>query len=261
MKRSIPFLASIALAFIIAACDSGADAPPTDDITPLKFAAQAGLVTRYDQYDVDTSDAAGNNPDRLATETKVTVQETTSDTGLTYAGRTGVSRHIAIPIGGGPADTTYFTQDANGDLYRYNYGFKLLNNFPALSPYLEKPIDMGWVLVMKFGKKEGATWVAKKDSLFLTSIGTTIYFESKATMKADTTILVGTENILCRQAEHVVTATASLGSLPINGKIVTRTYISAQYGKVVWDFIRSGNITGALKSKVRGVYKIMVFHE
>jgi hypothetical protein len=258
MKRSIVFLTMLVFGSMFAACESEVDAPPSDDITPLKFDAKAGFLSRYDWYEVDTANAAGNNPDRLATETKVTIEETTVDTGLTYAGRTGVSMHVPVPDTG-KIDTIYFAQDANGDLYRYNYGFTLLNNFPALSFYLEKPIDMGWVLVMKFGKKEGATWRAKKDSLYILSLNTTIHFESNATMMSDTIIKVGNENIECRQAEHVITATANFAGFPINGKIVTRTYISAKYGKVVWDFIRSGRITGI--SQVRGVYKIMTFHE
>jgi len=262
MKRSIPFLVTIALAFIFAACDSGADAPPSDDITPVPFEAKAGFFSRYDQYAVDTSDASGNNPDKLI-QPKVTLIETVDAVGLTFAGRTGVSRHISTPEGGGNPDTMYFSQDANGDLYRYNYGFSILNNFPDLEVAIGQRVDMGWVLVARLGKKEGAAWIAKDSSLpvqFLS--GKSVFFKSSARMLADTSIMVGDSLILCRAAEHVITAKATIASTDdVKGEVRARTYISGKYGKVVFDFIRSGKFEGIYQGKFRGLYKIMTFHE
>lgn len=262
MKRTIPFLVTITLAFVFAACDSGTDAPQSDDITPVKFEAKAGFVSRYDQYAVDTSDAAGNNPDRLATETKVTIVETTIDTGLTFAGRSGVSMHVAEPVGGGKPDTSYYAQDANGDLYRYNYGFSILNNFSDLVVAIGQPVDMGWVLVARLGKKENATWIAKDSSLTVQFLGKPVSFKSSARMLADTSIVVGDSLVLCRAAEHVITAKASIANTDdVKGEVRARTYISGKYGKVVFDFIRSGKFEGIYKGKFRGLYKIMTFHE
>lgn len=240
--------------FIACDSDSSTTPPPDDNSDTLHFEAKKGFVTRYDEYPVDT---AGPNFDKPIITERVIVSETTVDTGITYSGQSGVSMHIGP---GSKFDTTYFYQDASGDLYRYNYGFDLLA-VPELEPYLERPIDMKWVLLMKFSKKEGATWQAKRDSINVPAFGTKVYFESNATMKADTIIRVGSEDIECRQAEHVITASASFNGIPVNGKIVARAYVSAKYGKVILDYIRSGSISGALNSKVRGVYKIMTYHE
>ena len=89
-----------------------------------------------------------------------------------------------------------------------------------------------------------------------------VYFKSNAKMMADTTIMVGTEAIECRQAQHTITAKASITAPDdVSGTIVARTYISAKYGKVILDFVHSGKFEGVYKGKVRGVYKIMTFHE
>lgn len=239
----------------VIACDSDETTTPPDNTTDtLRFEAKKGFVSRFDEYPVDT---AGPSFDKPILAEHVLVQETISDTGITYFGKSGVSMHIGP---GSRFDTTYFYQDASGDLYRYNYGFELLA-VPELEPYLERPIDMQWVLLMKFSKKEGATWLAKRDSINVPAFGTKVYFESNATMKADTIIRVGTEDISCRQAEHVITATASFNGIPVVGKIIARTYVSAKYGKVILDYIRSGSIAGGVNAKVRGVYKIMTYHE
>jgi hypothetical protein len=259
MKRPYLVLALVALGFAFAACDSDTTAP-SDDITPVKFDAKAGFIARYDQYEVDTSDALGNNPDRLATETKLTIVETTVDTGLTFAGRTGVSMHVAT--GGAKPDTSYYAQDANGDLYRYNYGFSILNNFSDLVLAIGQPVDMGWVLVARLGKKEGATWTAKDSSLTVQFLGKPVFFKSSARMLADTAIVVGDSLINCRAAEHVITAKASIANTDdVRGEVHARIYISGKYGKVVFDFIRSGKFEGVYKGKFRGLYKIMTFHE
>lgn len=254
MKSTLQ-LAFFAAGFLFAACDSETE-PVSDDITPLKFETRSDFEARYDEYEVDTAGTFYNKP-ILSTRTEV--EETITDTGLTFEGMTRVSRHIAYYPSTGKRDTLYFAQDANGDLYRYNYGFNLLNNFPELVSIIGRRIDMKWVLVMKFGKKQGAEWIARKDSLELLSYpGVKVYFESKAVMQADTTIQVGNEQVSCRHAMHTITATSSIGA---TGLIKAHTYISAKYGKVVWDFIESGSISGTFNARVRGVWKIMTFHE
>jgi hypothetical protein len=255
MKRSFVLMAMVATCGFIACNTEGPSTPPPVDTTDtLRFEAKEGFVARYDEYPVDT---AGIYFDKPKLDEKKEVQEVVVDTGLTYEGAVGVSRHIAP---GSKFDTSYFYQDASGDLYRYNYGFKLLS-IPVLEPYFERPVDMKWVLLMRFSKSEGATWLAKRDSINIPAFGTKVYFESNATMKADTTIRVGSEDIACRQVEHVITATAKLNNIPVNGRIVARCYVSAKYGKVILDFIRSGTISGGANAKVQGIFKIMTFHE
>lgn len=257
--RAFLAIGIVAIGLTFLACDSNTETTTDDNITPLRFDAKAGFVSRFDEYEVDT---AGVYFDKPILTSRVEVQETIKDTGLTYQGKSGVSRHVIYYPVSGRRDTAYYCQEANGDLYRYNYGFSLLNNFADLVAAIGQPIDMGWVLVAKFGKKEGATWVAKDSSLTVQFLGKPVFFKSNATMLADTSIVVGTETISCRQAEHVITATASIASAnDVNGIIRARTYISAKYGKVVLDFVKSGNFTGIYTGKVRGVYKVMTSHE
>ena len=251
MKKLILLIAGVLTVGLIACNTEGPLPPPDDSITPLRFEAKAGFVTRYDEYPVDT---AGVYFDKPILSEKRLIEEITTDTALSFEGKTGVSLHVGP---GSRFDTSYFSQDANGDLWSYNYGFSMLNSFQELTNIVGGPINMKWVLLMKFGKKEGATWVAKADSVYLPSFVAYVHLRDTATMMADTVITVGAEQIECRHARHRITASLA----PSVGTIVTDVYVSAKYGKVVWDFVRSGTIDGLLKAKVQGVFKIMTFHE
>lgn len=253
-------LLSTLFVFVVVAgltsCDSGGDAPTTEP-TVIKFTPRYNGIFKYDQYIVDTADAAGNNPDRLIPESKVVVTETVIDTGVTYDGKTNCT---IISSG---SDSVIYSQAANGDLYRYNFGFDYLNSFPLLVLYVGHEINVKWVLVAKLTDQVGQTWVAAKDSVFLASNGTYVYLQSNATQKADTTIEVMGVGVKCKHVQHVVTATATLNTSPLiqaNGKDVIDTYISAELGATVWDYFRSATVTGALNAKAQGLWKIMTSH-
>lgn len=252
------FILSAFFVFLIAAsltsCDSSTSEPNTNQPTVLKFSAKKNGIFKYDSYIVDTSDAAGNNPDRLLTETKVIVTETVIDTGVTYDGRS----NCTIVSSGG--DSIIYSQDANGDLYRYNFGFDYLNSFPLLVLYVGHEINVKWVLVAKLTDQVGQTWVAAKDSVFLATTGSYVYLQSNATQKADTTIEVLGAGVKCKHVQHVVIASANLSGLAVNGKDVIDTYISAELGATVWDYFRSATVTGAFNAKAQGLWKIMTYH-
>lgn len=251
------FLLSAFFAGILTAgltsCDSTND-PTTSEPTVLKFTAKKNGVFMYDSYVVDTSDAAGNNPDRLIPESKVVVTQTVIDTGVTYDGR---SNCTIISSG---SDSVIYSQSANGDLYRYNFGFDYLNSFPLLVLYVGHEINVKWVLVAKLTDQVGQTWVAAKDSVFLASAGSYVYLQSSATQKADTTIEVMGAGVKCKHVQHIVTASATLSGFPVNGKDVVDTYISAELGATVWDYFRSATVSGAMNAKAQGVWKIMTSH-
>lgn len=257
MNTMTKIFLSALFAFVIAAglssCDSGGDAPTTEP-TVLKFSAKKNGIFKYDSYIVDTSDASGNNPDRLIPESKVIVTETVIDTGKTYDGRSNCT------IVGSGSDSVIYSQDANGDLYRYNFGFDYLNSFPLLVLYVGHEINVKWVLVAKLTDQVGQTWVAAKDSVFLASAGSYVYLQSTATQKADTTIQVMGAGVTCKHVQHVVTASANLSGLPVNGKDVVDTYISAELGATVWDYFRSATVSGAMNAKAQGMWKIMTSH-
>src|SRR6186713_2500009 len=90
MNNMTKIFLSALFAFIIAtglmSCDSTSE-PNTNEPTVLKFSAKKNSIFKYDSYIVDTSDAAGNNPDRLIPESKVVITESVIDTGVTYDGR------------------------------------------------------------------------------------------------------------------------------------------------------------------------------
>jgi len=231
------FLLSAFFVFVIAAglmsCDSSTTPPDTSGGNVSPFSCELGSIYKYDQYEVDTSDANGNNPDRLLPETKVVITETVIGVGKTYDGR---SNCFIVSSG---SDSIIYSQDANGDLYRYNYGFGYINNYPQVLQFLglQEGINVRWVLVAKLTDKTGQTWVAAKDSVLLPSFGSYVYLQSNATQKADTTFYVmgASDAVTCKHVQHKVTANATISGFPITASNTIDTYISAELGATVWD--------------------------
>src|SRR5687767_16020222 len=92
MKKIFGILSALFVFAGVVGCDSDSTTtPPDDSVTPLRFEAKAGFVTRYDEYPVDT---AGQFFDKPILSEKRLIQETTVDTGLSFAGKTGVSLHV-----------------------------------------------------------------------------------------------------------------------------------------------------------------------
>jgi hypothetical protein len=254
------FFLSALFAFVIAtgltSCDSSTSEPNTNEPTVLKFSAKKNDIFKYDSYIVDTSDANGNNPNIILDSTRVVVTETVVDTAKEYDGRLNC---IIVSSG---SDSIIYSQSANGDLYRYNYGFDYVNSFEALKPYLPADgVNVGWVLVAKLTDKNDQSWVAVQDTILLPSFGA-VYLKSNAVQKSDTTfhIMGATDAVVCKHVQHTFTATLGEGPTAINAVDVVDTYISAELGATVWDFFRSANVTGAFKAKVQGKSKIMTSH-
>jgi hypothetical protein len=259
MKRFTAFVFVLSVGFALS-FESCSNPPTTNEPTKIDtFKYHSNFTTKFDQYEVDTSDANGNNPDQIITSSKVQVTEITVDTNMSYAGKTHVLavRSTYNPATK-PADTIYYYQESNGDLYRYNYGFDYLNSFPDLVTYVGHPISVGWVLVAKLGGKEGDKWTAVKDTIESTSFPGGVYLESQATSKPDTTIMVLGEQVQCHHVRFVITGMANMGVL-ITATEITDTYISSDLGATVWDFFRSVSIPGI--KKVRGSSRIMTYYE
>lgn len=257
------FFLSALFAFVIAtglvSCDSSTTPPDTSGGNVLAFNCKSGSIYKYDQYEVDTSDANGNNPDRLLPETKVVISETVIGVGKPYDGR---SNCFIVSSG---SDSIIYSQEANGDFYRYNYGFGYINNYPQVLQFLglQDGINVKWVLVAKLTDKTGQTWVAAKDSVFLASFGSYVYLQSDASQKADTTfyIMGTTDPVKCKHVQHKVTAKATISGFPITASNTIDTYISAELGATVWDYIRSSTVSSpVVNGKARGSWKIMTSH-
>lgn len=254
LNRSlIAVLAALALGSL-QACSSSSTTPDTS-YTPKIVHFTPGLTARYDLFLVDT--AQGSTADSiLADSAQHNILETVLDTTTPYHGFTNVTRTY---FDAAPPDSNYYKQDAEGNLWRYNYGFSRLNNYSFLVASLGGPVDVGWVLVAKPGSPVGTSWTAKNDSAIFQALGNVkIYLKDVATTMADTTFLIGTESIPTTHVRHLVTATDVTGAA-LRGSIAIDTYISVELGLTVEDFFRHSVIVANpfYNAQARGALKIM----
>ncbi|MFI5264602.1 MAG: hypothetical protein ACHQM6_08815, partial [Candidatus Kapaibacterium sp.] len=222
-------------------------------------------------YDITIVDTAinGNNPDHLTDSVRKDVQEKIIDTTKSITDKNSVTKnHVAVsitfshPIPPNPAgtaqDTDYLYQDPNGDLYRYNFGFSILNQFPFIVQIAGGNVDVGWVLAAKLTSSVGTKWVAKTDTVIISG-GLSIYLLSEGEMMADTSFVLGTQTIKTRHARNTVTATA-LGGAPVGetATVILDSYYSTDINAVVCDFFRHVTLIGSQYSKqAQGTFKVM----
>lgn len=237
--------------FALNSCSS--DTPAGNTPTPVvKMKFTAGSSHYFNLFLVDTADKSGNNGDKIiADSAQYNRQELTIDTALTYKGFSNVTRMI---FASNQPDTNYYYQDASGNVWRYNYGFSLLNKFQPLTLFIGSQIDVGWVLVAKPGATAGTTWIGKSDSTIVQSLGLKVYFTDNATVMNDTTITVSSEAIITQHIRHVILA-STLGT---TGTVNIDTYVSPELGTTVMDFFHHAKIVGGYNLQARGSQKIMV---
>lgn len=267
MRSSISVCIALFIGAVFMSCgDSNTVTPPATSVDT--FHSQKNFATTYDRYEVDTSKADGTNPDQRLDGTKMTVTETTIATDATYKLKTNVT--VVASSYGSTKDTLYYWQDpSNGDLYRYNYGVSYINSFSFLVSAIGKPVDIGWVRVVKSGSAVGESWIAAKDSFDVLALGTKIYITNTATMKADTSIMVGAESVTCKHIQIAGAAKMTYNpgiSIVITGQNVADTYISNKYGTTIWDYFRSSTTSTTpnipqYNFKARGYSKVMASHK
>ena len=245
-------VAMLLCVFALNSCSSDTPAGNTPT-TVVKMKFTAGSSHYFNLFLVDTADKSGNNGDKIiADSAQYNRQELTIDTALTYKGFSNVTRMI---FASNQPDTNYYYQDASGNVWRYNYGFNILNKFQSLVIALGGPVDVGWVLAAKPGATAGTTWVGKSDSAIIQSFGITVHLTDNATMMNDTVIAVSSDNITTQHIRHVVVASGG----GTNGTVIIDTYISPELGTTVMDFFHHSTITGLLANlQARGSQKIMV---
>ncbi len=246
------FVSLLLCVFALSSCSTDT---PSDNktYTVKKMNFTAGSSHYFNLFLVDTADGNGNNGDKIiADSAQYNRQELTIDTALTYKGFSNVTRMI---FASDLPDTNYYYQDASGNVWRYNYGFNILNKFQSLVIALGGPVDVGWVLAAKPGAPAGTTWVAKSDSSTIPSFGVKVYLTDNATVMNDTVIAVSTDNITTQHIRHVVVASGA----GTNGTVIVDTYVSAEVGTTVEDFFHHATISGLLANlQARGSQKIMV---
>jgi hypothetical protein len=256
--RFLPAAAVLGAIGFLAACNYNPGSTPPPSGTPLDF--KVLFHGNYDTFVVDTADANGNNPDVILGSSKIPVSDIVTDTGLTYQGKTHVAKIITYLANTNTAvDSNYFCQDPNGDLYRYNFGFSILNQFTFLTQAIGSNVDVGWVLAAKTTSSNGTSWVARTtDSVLIQSFNIWVYLSSQGEMLADTTFIVGTETIKARHARNTVLASAAANVA--SGKVIVDSYYSSDINAVVEDFFRHVKLTGLINQQVQGKFKILTSH-
>ncbi|MEP7234768.1 MAG: hypothetical protein ABI778_05685, partial [Ignavibacteriota bacterium] len=251
----LSLIAALGSVFFFSSCSYEPDSttPPT---ATMKF--KQGFSGRYDIFIVDTA-VNGNNPDHITDSVRHNIEEKIIDTNRTITDGKGVTKsHVAVGVtfvnpAGNPQDSDFFFQDTNGDLYRYNFGFSILNQFPFLTQVIGSRVDVGWVLAAKMTSATGATWEAKSDTVIIASNGIPVYLTSQGQMMADTTFLVGSEIVKARHSRNTVTAMAT-GGLE-TGSVILDSYYSTDLNAVICDFFRHVTLSGTLlNQKAQGTY-------
>ncbi|HET9137409.1 MAG TPA: hypothetical protein VFO76_12290 [Candidatus Kapabacteria bacterium] len=156
-------LAAVVLTVAVSSCSSSSTETPPTTYTPTPVHFQQGKIARYDLYLIDTPSSDGSNIDHFVPDsTKYNLEEQVVDTAFAFPLGIKATKTVFAST---PPDTSYYYQDKDGNLFRYNYGFNTLNNFKDLILALGSPVDVGWVLIAKPGAPSGTTWLAKKDSM------------------------------------------------------------------------------------------------
>ena len=257
MKNSIVFTAlAIVMMGLISSCGSSGDEP--GGYTPTKVLFKSGEIARYDLFLRDTADKFGNNNDIQIPDpdNPNQVEEKVVDTAVPFMPNILATKMI---LASNPPDTSYYYQDNDGNLWRYNYGFSKLNNYDFLVQNLGQQVNVGWVLVAKPGAPAGTTWVAKKDSMNTSQFGK-LSLEDNATAMSDTMFSISNGlsfvQVNATHTRHIVNGHTDIPGL--TAEIVVDFYFSPELGLTVRDVFHSSSIE-LLSLHTRGSEKIMTF--
>lgn len=183
-----------------------------------------GETNKYSQYD----DLQGN-PDTLksngATMSQLLVNSSLS---LQLAGVTKTATVFQNTYSNGTAmDSDFYSQDANKDLYKVDFGLEPLNNNAAIVNFMGGKAHVGWVLMSKLASPAGATWKAIDQVLHTTGQLGDITLLDNATMQADTTFSFNGKAYYTKHVHHSFSASAALGSAQGEYDIYTAPSIGA----------------------------------
>jgi hypothetical protein len=253
-KNTISLFIVFALTALFTSCSYNPSTPGT--VTTMHFAKD--FTAYYDISNVDTS-GSGHNGDSILVTGRISVTDVVIDTNVTWAGK---SHAVLIKTyqGSQVVDSQYYYQDPNGDLYRYNFAFSILNEFPYLKAGAGGSIDVGWVLAAKINSGSGTTWIPRSpDTLVIQSgLNIPVVLASTGQMMTDTTITVNAVSVKVRHSHVVVSATAV--GVTENGTAVIDSYYSTDINATVEDFYRHVTLTGFFNQQEQGKFKIMTSH-
>ncbi len=243
---------------ILSSCGDSGGGGTSNTYTPVTVKFKQGFNGSYDLFLVDTADAQGNNGDHIINDSvQRNVQELVLSTSAAYPSANG-NAVISMLFNSAPPDSNYYYQDKDGFLWRYNYGFNILNKYSDLTNAIGGPVNVGWVLVAKPGAPSGTTWVGKNDSANIqTPFGNVkVYLNDAAMALNDTSFVISDSTIKTTHVRHTVTATVQ-GISTTAGQIVVDTYLSSDLGMTVEDFFHHSVINYPTKIQSRGSLKIM----
>lgn len=166
-----------------------------------------------------------------------TVNQRVADTNATAYGKTGVRVLVNVQKSDQAKDTTYLWQDANGNVWRYNYGVELLNTDPAVQGLLHQRIDVGWVLLDSTKATAGNSWLANASQVAILGGLANVTLNDNATYVGDTSMTVSGKTISARHIVHTVVASG-----PGNGTVKIDTYFSPSLGTVL-NIVHTSNLT------------------
>lgn len=225
MTRPILYVSALLALGLAAGCSNSPTGPGSS--TQVNYAKGQTYIYYAQVLDKSTGDTVAGSGD--------TVTSVVLATGMTYPAGSVYSNVAEIqnthtrPASGDTVDTTYIDQ-SNGDYWHYNYGVQTINGNTALLAAINNgnPIQVGWVLQSKFSANPGDKWSAMNDTIHLPNFGSAVITDT-ATESNDTSITVGTSQVVAKHSVHRVILNAGL----VSATETVDTYLSTQDGIVL----------------------------
>lgn len=245
----------------LASCSSSSDPNTSNNgngsIDSVNLTFKQGTVTKYNEYQLDTNAAPGENKPLAGSQDSLT--QTLVATNQSAYGRTDVSIFQNTYLTTGQHDTVYMAQDAAGDVYNYNFGADGMNSNPVVTSTLGGKLDIGWVLQIKMKAAASTKWITgvAKIPVTLPTVGQqNVDLIDTAVMMSDTTIMVNGKSVFAKHARHHINASIKIGGLfsAESIDIYGDTYVSTQLGNTVLNIIHPGTATGVFTAKILGQF-------
>jgi hypothetical protein len=226
--------AMFALTFIGCSGSGTVNNPPGPTTDSSKLVFTQGSSANYQR---STLDSMPGEPVVMGSE--ITFTQVLVDTSFVKLPYSKVQRYDNTYSTGAP-DSSFLWQSSNDEIYAYNFGIDFLNNNVAVSAVIGK-VNIRWVLQAKMKAALGTKWSAVDTTIMLplpSFNNPALHLQDTAVVMADTTILVGTEQIKTRHFQHTVTGTTAVGG----ASDVVDTYVSAALGATVLNRVHPSNV-------------------
>jgi hypothetical protein len=211
----------------------------------ITFTQNAKATFSYTQLD-----SAESNLDHPMTTGADTLVQTTVATNMTFAGKTGVAMKVNHYLAKNELDTAYYWQDADNNLYIYNFGLDLING-PTAQAILNQRLDAGWILAAKMGATANASWTSIDTTVTFVNLGFPATVKDVATANGTTNLTIAGATVATKKFIHTITANV-LGIEAARAEI--ELYISAENGGIVRQVRKSAKYTipGQAPSRATG---------